>query len=57
MIDYVIGDEEVRRKVKKLRVRERIDSDHYPMEVWLEGERRRKVKQEKHRDVGRIIMG
>lgn len=54
-MDYVIGDEEVRRKVKKLRVRERIDSDHHPMEIWLEGERRRKVKQEKHRDVGRIV--
>lgn len=45
-MDYVIGDEEVRRKVKKLRVRERIDSDHHPMKIWLEGERRRKVKQE-----------
>ncbi|XP_024887566.1 trichohyalin-like [Temnothorax curvispinosus] len=31
VIDYIIGDEEVREKVERLEVGERIDSDHHPL--------------------------
>lgn len=36
-IDYVIGDTEVREKILRMKVGDRIDSNHYPMEVWIEG--------------------
>lgn len=36
VIDYVIGKEEVRNKMLKLEVGDRIDSNH-PIEVWIEG--------------------
>lgn len=39
VIDYVIGDEEVRGKVRSMKVGDRIDSDHHPLELWIEGER------------------
>lgn len=38
VIDYVIGDIRVRDRIKRLTVWDRVDSDHYPVEVWLEGE-------------------
>lgn len=40
VIDYVIGDEKVKEKVKKLEIKERrVDSDHLPVEVGMKGER------------------
>src|SRR5436190_10590343 len=49
VIDYVIGNEECREKVKRLRVGDRIDSDHHPIEMEIEGrrveERRRSREQ------------
>lgn len=38
VIDYIIGDIEVRNRVIKMTVVNRVDSDHHPMEVWLEGD-------------------
>jgi hypothetical protein len=47
VIDYVLGNEEVRGKVGSLRVGERVDSDHQLVEVWIGGERReRKERKE-----------
>lgn len=40
VIDYIIGDRETREKVKRMRVGDRIDSDHHPLEIWIEGKRR-----------------
>lgn len=40
VIDYIIGDRETREKVKRMRVGDRIDSDHHPLEMWIEGKRR-----------------
>src|SRR5436190_10980259 len=39
VIDYVIGNKECREKVKRLRVGDKIDSDHHPIEVEVEGKR------------------
>jgi len=33
VIDYVLGDEEVRGKAGRLRIGEKMDSDHHPIEV------------------------
>lgn len=40
MIYYVMGDEEVRERMVKMRIGERVESDHQPVEIWLRGERR-----------------
>ncbi|XP_029164823.1 uncharacterized protein LOC114936023 [Nylanderia fulva] len=37
VIDYIIGNEEVREEIRKLEIGERMDSDHMPLIVWLEG--------------------
>lgn len=37
VIDYVIGYEEMREKVIKLIVEDRVDSDHQPVSVWIRG--------------------
>lgn len=47
VIDYVIGDEEVRERVGKLRIGERVDSDHHPVEVWIKrGDRKERRAKE-----------
>jgi len=33
VIDYVIGDEDVRGRIKRMRIGDKIDSDHHPVEV------------------------
>lgn len=42
MIDYVIGDEEVKEKVSNLGIKDRVDSDHQPVEVGMKGEKEEK---------------
>jgi len=46
IIDYILGDEEVREKVRKFRVGEEVDSDHHPVEVWIKGREQRIKKFE-----------
>lgn len=36
-IDYVIGNKEVKEKVKDMRIGDKVDSDHHSMEVGIEG--------------------
>lgn len=55
VIDYVIGDEEVRGKIGSMKIGDRVDSDHQPLEVWVEGEVRRKKRNEKQRESGKVI--
>lgn len=33
VIDYVIGDEKVRVKIGSMKIGDRVDSDHHPLEV------------------------
>jgi len=46
IIDYVIGEVEAREKVGNLRIGERIDSDHHPVEVSIKGEKQGEVEIE-----------
>lgn len=51
VIDYVLGGEEVRERVERMRIGDRIESDHHPLEVWIRGgESRRKEKEKKYRN-------
>lgn len=48
VIDFVLGDREVRERVERLRMGDRVNSDHQPVEKWIKGERgRRREKREK----------
>lgn len=48
VIDFVWGDREVRERVERLKMGDRVDSDHQPVEIWIKGEReRRREKREK----------
>jgi len=52
VIDYVMGEEEVKERIDRLRVGDRIDSDHHPVEVWMKGaekKRRGSKRQEGYR--------
>lgn len=40
MIDYVIGNEDSKEKVRGLRIRDKVDSDHHPIDVEIEGKQR-----------------
>ncbi|CAK9799089.1 Transposon TX1 uncharacterized 149 kDa protein [Anthophora plagiata] len=40
VIDYVIGNEETREKVERVEVEGRVESDHQPVVVWIEGGKR-----------------
>lgn len=37
VIDYIIGEGEVKDRVERMKVGDKIDSDHHPVEVWLKG--------------------
>jgi len=49
VIDYILGDEELREKVTRFRVGEEVDSDHHPVEVWIKrlDKRKRKIEGER----------
>lgn len=37
MIDFILGDREMMNRVNRMRVGDRVDSDHPPVEVWIKG--------------------
>lgn len=37
VIDYILGDEEVREKVERLEIGEEVESDHQPVIAWVRG--------------------
>ena len=47
MIDYVITNREAKERIERLNVRNKLKSDHLPIEVEIEGERRREVEAQK----------
>ncbi|XP_071576349.1 uncharacterized protein [Temnothorax nylanderi] len=55
VIDYVIGEGEVREKVEKMIVGDKVDSDHHPLEIVLrrdkEGDGRRRREKKESRGV------
>lgn len=42
MINYVMGDEEMREKIGGMRVEDKMDLDHHPVVVWVKGEEQRR---------------
>ncbi|KAL6417114.1 hypothetical protein ACFW04_014677 [Cataglyphis niger] len=48
VIDYVLGDEEVRMQVSRVNVRDNVDSDHYPI-IVLDGKGGKKKLKRKER--------
>lgn len=50
----MIGDEEVRGRIGSMKIGDRVDSDHQPLEIWMEGEVRRKKRNEKQ-ESGKVI--
>jgi len=42
VIDYVLGNKEVRDKIEKMYIGDRIDSDHQPLEVELKKTKERR---------------
>ncbi|XP_011631480.1 uncharacterized protein LOC105423428 [Pogonomyrmex barbatus] len=53
VIDYVMGNEETRAKVKMMKVEDWVDSDHQPITVWMEGRGRREERTVKGKRRGR----
>lgn len=50
MIDYVMGDEEMREKIGSMRVEDKMDSDHHPVVVWIKGEEQRRRRGRGNRE-------
>lgn len=49
MIDYVIGALEVRDRIGSMRIGDKVDSDHHPVEIWIEDRAGRKIGRRKGR--------
>lgn len=47
VIDYVIGDEEVKGVVRRISVEERVDSDHLPVVITIKGKEIGRIKAER----------
>jgi len=54
-VDYVTGEEVTREKIRRMKVGDRIDSDHHPLEVWIEEKRGRRGGRRKER--GKVWKG
>ncbi|KAL6266188.1 hypothetical protein P5V15_003048 [Pogonomyrmex californicus] len=54
VINYIIGDEEARGRIKKIKIEDRVDSDH-PLELWVEGETHRRRKKIKEQEIRQIV--
>lgn len=40
VIDYMVGEREVKKRIQAMRIGDKIDSDQYPIEISLTGENR-----------------
>lgn len=47
VIDYVIGDKETRNKIRTMKIGDKADSNHHPIELWVEGKTHRSRKEGK----------
>lgn len=55
VIDYVIGDDEARDRVLKMKIGDKIDSDHPPLKIWMKGEVKRKKKKINEQTASKIV--
>jgi len=51
----VIGDKEVKERVERMRVGDKIDSEHHPLDVWIKGEIERRRGGSGERGNGRGV--
>lgn len=51
MINYVVGNEKVRKRIKRLKVVKKVELNHHPVIVTVEreGQKRKKEREEKKR--------
>jgi len=50
VIDYILGEEEIREEIGHLEIRDRVESNHHPMIAWMrKGERMRNGKGRRRR--------
>lgn len=49
VIDYVLENEEVREKIIRMGIGEKLNSDHHPVEVTLTGRGKENRKEKKDR--------
>jgi len=54
MIDYVIGDEETRERIREMKIGEKADLDHHSLEIWMKGETQRRRKKEKEQEIRKV---
>lgn len=52
----MVGNEETREKVKKMIVEDRIDLDHQPISVWVEGRGGNRGKRRNKKKVKRKVI-
>lgn len=50
MINYILGDGETKERIERMMVGDKVDSDHFPVELMIK-------KGEKERDEGVKISG
>lgn len=56
-MDYVMGNTEVKERVKRMRVGDKIDSNHHPVEVWIRSEEERERGEREGVDGGGMGRG
>lgn len=54
IINHVLENEKTSKRIQKMRVEERINSDHQPMTIWVNGEESGGEKSEEERVCRRI---
>lgn len=42
MINYVMKDNEIKKRVKRMKVGNKINTDYQPVEIWIKGNKERK---------------
>ncbi|XP_071568793.1 uncharacterized protein [Temnothorax nylanderi] len=53
VIDYILGDEDIREKVERLEVGEKVDSDHHPLMLWIRGNAGKKQRRKEEERIRR----
>lgn len=38
-----------------MKIGDKVDSDHYPLEIWVEGEMQRRKKKNKEQEKGKVV--
>lgn len=57
VINYVVGNKEVRKRIKRLKVVEKVELNHYPVIVTVEREGQKRKKRERKKEKSREEYG